>query len=61
MKRPGHKDVKVEPCGLFVLQNKSFLGASPDAVVSCSCCGKGVLESKCPYSIANQIDRKSVV
>lgn len=39
MKRLGHKDVKVEPCGLFVMQNKSFIGASPDAVVSCSCCG----------------------
>ena len=49
------EDVKVEPCGLFVMQNKSFIGASPDAVVSCSCCGKGVLEIKCPYSIANQI------
>ena len=55
MKRLGHKDVKVEPCGLFVMQNKSFISASPDAVVSCSCCGKGVLEIKCPYSIANQI------
>ena len=26
-----------------------------DAVVSCGCCGKGLLEIKCPYSIANQI------
>ena len=59
MKRLGHKDVKVEPCGLFLMQNKSFLGASPDAVVSYSCCGKGVLESKCPYSIANQIPSES--
>ena len=59
MKRLGHKDVKVEPCGLFVMQNKSFLGASPDAVVSCSCCGKGVLKIKCPYSIANLIPSES--
>ena len=59
MKRLGHKDVKVEPCGLFVMQNKSFLGASPDAVVSCSCCGTGVLEIKCPYSIANLIPSES--
>ena len=35
MKSFGHKDVKVEPSGLFVMQNKSFIGASPDAVVSC--------------------------
>ena len=25
------------------------LGASPDGIVECSCCGKGVLEIKCPY------------
>ena len=41
------------------MQNKSFLGASPDAVVSCSCCGKEVLEIKCPYSIANLIPSES--
>lgn len=59
MKHLGYKDVKVEPCGLFAMQNKSFIGASPDAVVSCGCCGKGVLEIKCPYSIANQIPSES--
>ena len=41
---PRPKDVKVEPCGLFVMQNKCYIGASPDAVISCSCCGKGLLE-----------------
>ena len=25
------------------------LGASPDGVVQCECCGNGVLEIKCPY------------
>nr|CAH7742877.1 unnamed protein product [Callosobruchus chinensis] len=25
------------------------LGASPDALVSCSCCGNGCVEIKCPY------------
>lgn len=55
MKRLGHKDVKAEPCGLFLMQKKYFVGASPDAVVSCSCCGEGILEIKCPYSIENQI------
>ena len=41
------------------MQNKSFIGASPDVVASCSCCGKGVLEIKCPCSIANQIPSES--
>ena len=26
------------------------LGASPDGVTMCDCCGMGVLELKCPYS-----------
>ena len=26
-----------------------FLGASPNALVECSCCGEGVLEIKCPF------------
>lgn len=25
------------------------MGASPDGVVNCTCCGAGVLEIKCPY------------
>ena len=28
----------------------SHLGASPDGIVQCTCCGKGVLEIKCPYN-----------
>ena len=26
------------------------MGASPDGIVSCECCGSGVVEIKCPYS-----------
>ena len=25
------------------------MGASPDGVVQCTCCGTGVIETKCPY------------
>jgi len=27
-----------------------FIGASPDGIISCLCCGKGVVEVKCPFS-----------
>lgn len=30
------------------------MGASPDLLVECSCCGQGVVEIKCPYSIVNK-------
>ena len=27
------------------------LGASPDGFIKCSCCGEGVIEIKCPFSV----------
>ena len=50
-----HKDVKYRECGLFIHETKQFLGASPDLLVECSCCGKGILEVKCPFCFANDI------
>ena len=35
-------------CGLVL--SYPFLGASPDGLVLCECCGTGALELKCPYS-----------
>ena len=29
---------------------RPFLGASSDGIISCECCDKGVLEVKCPFS-----------
>ena len=43
-----HTSISVTPCGLFVDQDASYLGASPDALVQCTCCGLGVVEVKCP-------------
>ena len=30
-------------------QKISFLGASPDALVQCNCCGEGAVKVKCPF------------
>jgi len=46
----GHIDVSIEQCGLIINSDYPFMGASPDALVSCQCCGKGVVEIKCPYN-----------
>ena len=43
------KIFKVEECGLFVSPKYPTLGASPDGIISCDCCGIGTLEIKCPY------------
>ena len=49
-----HKNCKMVSCGLFVSKSHPYIGASPDAIVLCSCCQKACVEIKCPYSIRNQ-------
>ena len=35
--------------------NNPYLGATPDGIVYCDCCGGGVLEVKCPYCYIEDI------
>ena len=44
----GHSGFIIKSCG-FVDQESPFLDASPDGLVDCTCCGRGVLEVKCPF------------
>jgi hypothetical protein len=48
-----HTDLSVDKCGLVINTDFAFMGASPDAFVSCTCCGNGVVEVKCPYKHRN--------
>ena len=48
-----HQNFCCEPCGLVVNPLYPHLGASPDGNVSCTCCGTGLLEIKCPYTGRN--------
>ena len=43
-----HTDQQVETCVFFVNPAFPQVGASPDAIVTCTCCGKGCIEVKCP-------------
>ena len=43
-----HTTFKVEATGLHIKPEYPHLGASPDGLTSCSCCGDGILEIKCP-------------
>ena len=45
-----HHSFELHKVGLCVSRNWPFLGASPDGLVQCTCCGHGTLEIKCPYS-----------
>ena len=48
---PSHTSFELKFTGLHVNPKFPHLGASPDGLVSCECCGEGLLEIKCPYSI----------
>ena len=45
-----HTNFTVSSSGLVLNPKWPHLGASPDGIVNCSCCGRGVLEVKCTYS-----------
>lgn len=36
--------------GLKISTELLFLAASPDGIITCTCCKKGVLEIKCPFN-----------
>ena len=50
-----HKNIKVSKIGLVILEEAPYIAASPDFEVTCDCCGRGVGEIKCPYSICENI------
>ena len=45
-----HDQLVVTDSGLVINPQWSYMGASPDGIIECKYCGKGVLEIKCPYS-----------
>ena len=44
----------VSKCGLIINRQYPHLGATPDALISCDCCGKNVAEIKCPFRCKEQ-------
>ena len=49
-----HQNLKVEKLGLCIDYEKPWYAASPDGAVYCICCGHGVLEIKCPFSLKDK-------
>ena len=50
-----HRSFSSEDTGLTILKEHPFVGASPDLEVNCICCGKCLVEIKCPFSIKDDI------
>ncbi|KAM7298601.1 uncharacterized protein ISCGN_019180 [Ixodes scapularis] len=62
-KQAQHQNLVLSQCGLYIMQGRPYIGASPDALVECQCCEKRVLEVKCPESMVKflgEITEKSV-
>lgn len=53
-KKLNHQNFVLNPAGLLVDEEDVFFGVSADGVIECDCCGKGVVEVKCPYKYRNQ-------
>lgn len=49
-----HVNLSVSECGLHINESWPFIGASPDGLVFCECCGKGICEIKCPHKHRNE-------
>ena len=46
-----HNQLNTKESGLIICEEYPYIGASPDLEIECECCGKGLLEIKCPYSV----------
>lgn len=44
-----HDGLEVSKAGFVIDVDRPYIGASPDRLLNCKCCGKGVLEVKCPF------------
>ena len=50
-----HTNLQVQLCGLHISTDHPYLAATPDGIVSCDCCGEGLLEIKCPFKYKDDI------
>ena len=46
-----HQDCVISECRFVLDETMPYNGASPDRLMSCSCCDKACIEIKCPYSM----------
>lgn len=53
-----HMNVQCAASGLHISVDHPFLAATPDVLVNCTCCGRGVVELKCPYNGRQQTVRE---
>ena len=50
-----HINATIIDAGLFINQERSHIGTSPDAIIISDCCGQGTVEVKCPYCFKDKL------
>ena len=50
-----HENFTVVDAGVFIDHLDPFLGASPDGISQCACCGHGVVEVECPFCFKDDL------
>ena len=55
-----HVNFTMSKSGLIISPSYPLMGASPDGIIKCRCCGYGVLEIKCPYSCYEKTIRERI-
>ena len=46
-----HTNFSLKPVGFVIATSTPYVGASPDRLTECDCCGRCVLEIKCPSTL----------
>ena len=46
-----HIDLNCSPAGLVISPHYPCLGVNRDSFTECECCGDGIVEIKCPFSV----------
>ncbi|KAL5496322.1 hypothetical protein EMCRGX_G012581 [Ephydatia muelleri] len=50
-----HINFQLQLSGLHIDTQHPYLGATPDGIVSCDCCGTGFLEIECPFTYKHSV------
>ena len=50
-----HRKLTSSEAGLLVMEVKPYIAVSPDLQIECICCGEGLVEVKCPYSVRDAV------
>lgn len=57
-KKKNHVAFSVKESGLVINPNFPHFGASPDALISCRCCGEVILEIKCLFILKDAANKE---